>query len=854
MRKSNNKNMYNLIESDLLNIQKPNKSAKINYPTDMNNNLLANVFNRRNIENFQVVAESEKKKIVVAESEKKNILVAIPEVKSTVAVSEVKSAGAVSEVKTSGTVSEVKSKIVFPEAESKVKAEAASIAQTQSNAISEIKPEYRTQQTVSKAETVSSAQQVIVEKSYIRSEISPAVYFVKTEAAQELPFSKSENQPQVLFETPPSALVFKPLLTESNKQVTLINGGKWNDGSNILNNGGIYFDQDKEWTQVSGAVINLNQFENTEKNDLLSLLQNLLSQVGDDKCEGDVPCKKLILKFVGVYGYVVFTIINITKGTTSFPTIYTNTIPDADLVEFGGVPNEKDLYRVSYCLYDSRPKIIVEEEPPVVVEEKVKKYKSKDLIIPLPDINAKITLWLDGSDPLGDTSIPDDKTQLFNWIDKSKEKRNGETAPDYIGTDYIPPLVVTSDNPDNTVVRFDKDQNYLITYPSFPNTAYTIFTVQKSSQTADFSRLIHAPAASDSSLYIGIRGDNISSFTGDGNLWNDIDPNTATLSNVNTWRLLTVQVKGDDLYPYVDGTPQDNKIGTTAPFNDLLIGYFDSQSWIGDVAEILIFDSALDNADRKKIEVYLSTKWKINYNDVKEEPVRIPIEVLQEQKAAKQEALIATLSEIAPIVKIAPKPLPDVVVKIVDGVKVAVKKVDTAAKQTAGKQTAGKQTAGKQPAGKQPATKVLPESSVKQADAKPTLIARSQVNVLKPVAKSVTVPTAKTGYSLSKDDEQKFKDALLAKADAASKDVKTAAQTAAVARDATIVTSKKKKKKSKKKKKKSKKRSKKAKKVTPPVAKFENTEHFQGEEENLFTQITNKVFSKISEGFNLFFN
>jgi hypothetical protein len=92
----------------------------------------------------------------------------------------------------------------------------------------------------------------------------------------------------------------------------------------------------------------------------------------------------------------------------------------------------------------------------------------------------------------------------------------------------------------------------------------------------------------------------------------------------------------------------------------------------------------------------------------------------------------------------------------------------------------------------------------------------------------------------------------LEKAKEASNENKLAAQTAAIARDATIVTSKRKKKKSKKKKKRSKKKRKSKKKKS--VAKFENTEHFEAEEPNFFNEITNTLFSKITEGFNLLFN
>jgi histone H1/5 len=811
MRNSNNGNFYNLIESDLLNNLKNKKSVKVKYPTHIDNNSLAQLYknNNRYVEKFETVAESEQKKLIVA----------VPQVKSNVAV---------------------------PGEDAVVKnANATAAAQSQAFAktVAGIQPE---SEYIASRQQAQEVQYATSDNSYIKSEIPPSVYFINSEQeASFIPSSEAES-----YTIPPSLISYKKLLSSSGKEVTLINGGRWIDGSNILNNGGIYFDQDKDWTQVSGSVINLNQFDNTDKTDVLPLLQNIITnEVGNEMCENDVPCKKLLIRLVGRFGYVVFGITSVTKGSTSTATIYTNTIPDADLIEFGGSVNDNDIYSVMYSVYDSRPQIIIEEEP--VEEQKPKKYKNKDLIIPLPEVKGNLTLWLDGSDPLGDTSIPDDKTPLFNWVDKSKVKRNGNTLDEYIGTDYNPPIVIQSDTTDNTIVRFDKDQNYLVTYPAFPNAAVTIFTVQKSSQSTEFSRLIHAPANSDSSLYIGIRGDNIATFTGDTTIWNDIDPNNANMSNVNNWRLLTTQIDGDSLLPYVDGTPQENKIGTMTAFDDILIGYSDTQSWIGDVAEILIFDSVLEKNDRKKIEVYLSNKWKISYNDVKEEPERIPIEVLQEQKAAKQEALIAVLSQLPPIVKIEPKVDPNVVIKIVDGVKVAVKPAAAA-------------RAAKTPVAKAADTKVV---DTKVADTKAPVVAKQVVTTTDVARKQVDVTKIVTKRNTGDDSEaakKKFQDELLQKAKEASKDIQTAARAAAVARDASIVTSraaaapavtsKKKSKKKKKKSKKKKKKRKSKKKSKKPVAKFENTEHFEVEEPNFFNDITNTIFSKITEGFNLFFN
>jgi len=233
----------------------------------------------------------------------------------------------------------------------------------------------------------------------------------------------------------------------------------------------------------------------------------------------------------------------------------------------------------------------------------------------LPKVNAKLLLWLDANDPNNDKTKPNENSELNNWIDKSGSKK------DAVAT--TPGKIVKNNTNSNMILRLDKNLNYFVKYPSFPKSAFTIFTVQRASDKADFARLIHAPAATDTAIFVGNKNGNVTTFTGTDN-WNDFDENTPLLSNLNTWRLVTTVVNDKNLYPYVDGTPQNNKIGITKDFDDLLIGYYEDQSWVGDVGDILIFDQALSLQDRISIETFLSKKWDIKLTVISEEPTRIP--------------------------------------------------------------------------------------------------------------------------------------------------------------------------------------------------------------------------------------
>jgi hypothetical protein len=237
----------------------------------------------------------------------------------------------------------------------------------------------------------------------------------------------------------------------------------------------------------------------------------------------------------------------------------------------------------------------------------------------LPSVNGNLVLWLDANDSNGNGTKINDGTILNEWVDKSSNKRNGTTSS---------PGKIVQLNSDKFVLRLDTNQNYYVKYPSFPNKGFTIFIILQSSAKKEFSRAIHAPGQADNALFIGTVDEFLGSFTGT-NEWNDINKNINQYTNLNTLRLFTNVVDGDNLYPYVDGNPQNNKIGTTKNFEDLLIGFYDNQSWIGDIGEILIYDKPLNMNDRISIETYLGNKWSIKNTIITKEPQRIPMDVLE---------------------------------------------------------------------------------------------------------------------------------------------------------------------------------------------------------------------------------
>jgi hypothetical protein len=218
-------------------------------------------------------------------------------------------------------------------------------------------------------------------------------------------------------------------------------------------------------------------------------------------------------------------------------------------------------------------------------------------------------LWLDAADP---ATVVLSGTNVTQWNDKSGNGRNAvnqNTAGIRVNN------VVNG----LSVLRLAGVNNYLITYPSFPNSAYTVFTIQYlSSSSGSYARLLqseNSPAGAAPGLFIGVgpNGTSVATFTGPGTGWNDIDANSPAITNLTTWRIVTTWVSGSTLTPYVDGSAQTNKVGSTRAFSNLNIGSYPDttplQGWIGDVGEIVIYNSALSTQQRQQVEGYLAWKW-----------------------------------------------------------------------------------------------------------------------------------------------------------------------------------------------------------------------------------------------------
>ena len=267
-------------------------------------------------------------------------------------------------------------------------------------------------------------------------------------------------------------------------------------------------------------------------------------------------------------------------------------------------------------------------------------------------VGAELQLWLDAADSAtlfdattGGSLVAADGG-VARWEDKSGNARHATQ-----GTSANRPARKTAIQAGLDVLRFDGSNDSLsipsstATFNFMHNGDHTLFIVYKAGTTAN-------PNAIYFLIANGVSGDSIDSQTGFYLRWDDRstvpfqDQTIYVIANAGGARF--VGVSSADTFPAnvfnlqtVVGNPQDSTIanrattrrnggaalslstgdtnaGTALPTGnatqDLRIGATagTSTSFLnGDIAEIIIYDSALSDADREAVENYLLAKWAI---------------------------------------------------------------------------------------------------------------------------------------------------------------------------------------------------------------------------------------------------
>ena len=212
-------------------------------------------------------------------------------------------------------------------------------------------------------------------------------------------------------------------------------------------------------------------------------------------------------------------------------------------------------------------------------------------------------LWLDATTITGLA----DGDLVGVWPDVSGNGNDVTQA-----TAGLKPVYKTNVINDKPVVRFDGTDDYL----SNAATSFTIGTgdwtgfavFMKVHQTVSWHVVYSLNLIAEIATYY-IQGNALRVYpyiTGGYDTLQDI--------SAGTFHIGTLQRDSSVYYHWLDGAQSSNsKSNTQSIPSEFIVGVRDPSRyfWGGDIAEILIFASALADSDREQLDQYLSTKWGI---------------------------------------------------------------------------------------------------------------------------------------------------------------------------------------------------------------------------------------------------
>lgn len=228
---------------------------------------------------------------------------------------------------------------------------------------------------------------------------------------------------------------------------------------------------------------------------------------------------------------------------------------------------------------------------------------------------AGLKFWLKA-----DSLSLNDGDAVASWTDSSG---SGNTATQ--GTAASKPTYKASIINSLPVVRFDGSNDFLtVTRNSgLEPVAVTLFAlVRASSSPGAFSYILSKKLTSGSSASYSIGVNGTAASRGLCNVVTSGEKASSSVAQGTVWNgsahCICIKIDGTNIHQYFDG----NEIGISAvgavgninyDTNDLRLGAYDSGSlfWAGDLGEVLVYNTALSDANRWKVQGYLGGRWAI---------------------------------------------------------------------------------------------------------------------------------------------------------------------------------------------------------------------------------------------------
>ncbi|WP_437735260.1 LamG-like jellyroll fold domain-containing protein [Sorangium sp. So ce1335] len=208
-----------------------------------------------------------------------------------------------------------------------------------------------------------------------------------------------------------------------------------------------------------------------------------------------------------------------------------------------------------------------------------------------------LKLWLRAN-----AGITQSAGKVSSWQDQSG---NGNTATQTNAA--AQPTLVSGALNGKPVIRFQGWHSLFLAEQLEP-TRFTIFIVGKNSKTAEVFSMILGPGNTSPNNQIRWENGSQALFVG---LGNDMPIITSTLGNTRVYHALSARYDGSTMTVYRDGElASSHDFTTTGPWILLQIGaWFSSYYMHGDLAEILVYESALSEGARGAVDGYLRSKY-----------------------------------------------------------------------------------------------------------------------------------------------------------------------------------------------------------------------------------------------------
>jgi hypothetical protein len=215
-------------------------------------------------------------------------------------------------------------------------------------------------------------------------------------------------------------------------------------------------------------------------------------------------------------------------------------------------------------------------------------------------------LWLDAADA---TTIVSSGERISQWSDKSGNSRNATQA-----TAAQRPKVTTAAQNGRSVVEFDPDLSSFqrLSFSLLTNIGHVFFVAKKNN--VDESSFILTDGTADD-----LRGVNFGSNTGSNFVVQQIAGSLSTATR-NIWHIAEVRTDGVNASLGIDATR------TTSADSDVMtssdIGWYrnpsgafvNQYSFRGQIGEIIMSLTALNDTTRQRVEGYLAHKWGLTAN------------------------------------------------------------------------------------------------------------------------------------------------------------------------------------------------------------------------------------------------